>query len=189
MLWLYSVKQSRRCNGTTTHTQLRMNSGVSNETKSGRRSMCRNRDRSPKRVTPSIKPGTTCPISKRRFRSPDALSTSGTSRCSAEIATEAGRTRRDTTSGAGTQFSVFVVCNAAWLVIWIAAIFGLRSARPAAFFAAWFLAVAGMVNGLAHPLSAVATGGYFPGMGSSTLVAVVCGCLWYRLHQATAPRS
>ena len=69
----------------------------------------------------------------------------------------------------GMPLSVFVVFNLAWLGIWGASILGLRSARTAAFFAAWFLAIAGMVNGIAHSLLAVAAGGYFPGLVTSPL--------------------
>jgi hypothetical protein len=68
--------------------------------------------------------------------------------------------------------SVFVVFNLAWLGIWVASVPGLRSARPAAFFAAWFLAIAGMINGIAHPLMAVAAGAYSPGLVSSPLIGV-----------------
>ena len=84
--------------------------------------------------------------------------------------------------------SVFVIFNVVWLGIWAASIFGLRSARPAAFFAAWFLAIAGMINGIAHPLLGMAAGGYFPGLVSSTVIAVACVWLWHRLQAATAPR-
>lgn len=86
-------------------------------------------------------------------------------------------------------FSIFVIFNMAWLGIWAASIFGLQSARPAAFFAAWFLAVAGMVNGIAHPLLSLAAGRYFPGLVSSTMVAGSCIWLWLRLDAATRPHS
>ena len=39
--------------------------------------------------------------------------------------------------------------------------------------AAWFLAIAGMFNGIAHPLLALASGGYFPGLVSSPFIAVM----------------
>ena len=62
------------------------------------------------------------------------------------------------------SFTLFVGFNAIWLGIWVASVPGLKSARVVAFFAAWFLAIAGMMNGIAHPLLAVAEGGYFPGL-------------------------
>jgi hypothetical protein len=65
----------------------------------------------------------------------------------------------------------------------------LRSARPAAFFAAWFLAIAGMFNGIAHPFLALAAGRYFPGLVSSPVIAAASVWLWLRLRDATLPSS
>jgi hypothetical protein len=89
----------------------------------------------------------------------------------------------------GMSFSFFVVFNLAWLGIWFASIPGLRSARPAAFFAAWFLAIAGMANGVAHPLLAIAAREYFPGLLSSPFIAAASIWLWLRLRGATAERA
>jgi hypothetical protein len=85
----------------------------------------------------------------------------------------------------GMPLSLFVVFNLEWLGIWVASVPGPRSARAAAFFAAWFLAIAGMVNGIAHPLLAIADGGYFPGLVSSPFIAVAGVWLWLRLRGAT----
>lgn len=85
-------------------------------------------------------------------------------------------------------FFGFVVFNIACLVMWVASIPGLRSARSAAFFAAWFLALAGMLNGLAHPMLALAGGGYFPGLVSSPFIALAAAWLWLRLWTATQLR-
>jgi hypothetical protein len=82
-------------------------------------------------------------------------------------------------------FSVFLLFNMGWLAIWAASVPHLRSGRPAAFFAAWFLAIAGVFNGIAHPLLAVAAGGYFPGLVSSPVIGVAGALVWIRLHQAT----
>ncbi|MDH3216848.1 MAG: HXXEE domain-containing protein [Candidatus Krumholzibacteria bacterium] len=87
----------------------------------------------------------------------------------------------------GIPLSVFVVLNLMWLGIWVASVPGLRSARVGAFFAAWFLAIAGMFNGIAHPLLAIAAGGYFPGLVSSPLIGVAGVWLWLRLRSATRP--
>lgn len=57
-----------------------------------------------------------------------------------------------------------------WLGIWVLSVPGLRSARAFAFFAAWFLAIAGMVNGIVHPLLAIFVGVYFPGLVSSPFI-------------------
>ena len=86
-------------------------------------------------------------------------------------------------------FSFFILFNLAWLVIWVASIPGLRSSRTAAFFAAWFLAIAGIFNGVAHPLLAVAAEGYFPGLVSSPLIGAASVWLWLRLSKATQPRG
>jgi hypothetical protein len=79
----------------------------------------------------------------------------------------------------------FVAFNLTWIAIWIASIPLLRSARKPAFFAAWFLAIAGMLNGIAHPVMALASGGYFPGLVSSPFIGLVSIYLWRRLKGAT----
>ena len=81
--------------------------------------------------------------------------------------------------------SFFIVFNLTWLGVWVASVAGLRSARTAAFFAAWFLAIAGMVNGIAHPLLAVASDGYFPGLITSPVIGGASVWLWLRLRAAT----
>ena len=85
------------------------------------------------------------------------------------------------------SFAVFAIFNIVWIAIWIASIPGLRSARLVAFFAAWFLAIAGILNGIGHPLMAVAAGGYFPGLVSSPFVGLACIWLWLNLRAATRP--
>ena len=87
----------------------------------------------------------------------------------------------------GIPLSVFVVFNLTWLGIWVASVPGLRSARSDAFFAAWFLAIAGMLNGIGHPLFAVASGGYFPGLVSSPFIGAASVWVWLRLRRATRP--
>ena len=85
--------------------------------------------------------------------------------------------------------SFFLTFNLAWLAIWIVSVPGLRAARSAAFFAAWFLAIAGMINAAAHPLLAAAAGGYFPGLVSSPLIGAAAAWLWLRLREAAPPRA
>jgi hypothetical protein len=80
----------------------------------------------------------------------------------------------------------FVVFNVTWLVIWFVSVPGVRSAHAFAFFVAWFLAIAGMVNGIAHPLLSVAAGGYFPGLFTSPVICSAAYWLWKRLRAATA---
>ncbi len=76
-----------------------------------------------------------------------------------------------------------------WLGIWVVSIPGLRSGRGVALFAAWFLAIAGMANGIAHPLLAVAAGRYFPGLLSSPVIGLASLWLWLQLRRATRTRS
>ena len=82
--------------------------------------------------------------------------------------------------------SFFLVFNVAWLVIWVASLPAIRRGHPVGFFAAWFLAIAGMLNGVLHPALAVGAGGYFPGLISSPVIAAASVWLWIRLHGATA---
>jgi hypothetical protein len=86
-------------------------------------------------------------------------------------------------------FSVFALFNLFWLGIWVASIAGLRSSRTWAFFAAWFLSIAGIINGFAHPLLALVDGEYFPGLWSSPVIFGVSVWLWLRLRRATLPRD
>ena len=79
----------------------------------------------------------------------------------------------------------FVVFNVSWLAIWIVSVPGLKSGRRAAYLAAWFLAIAGIINGVAHPLLALAAGGYFPGLISSPFIGVTGLWLCRRLRAAT----
>lgn len=90
----------------------------------------------------------------------------------------------------GMPFSLFVAFNLAWLGIWIVSVPGLRRGGAFPFFAAWFLAIAGMFNGIAHPLLAVAAGGeYFPGLLTSPLIAAAGVLLWIRLWRASVAHT
>jgi hypothetical protein len=81
----------------------------------------------------------------------------------------------------------FVSFNLVWLVLWAFSCRTIASgSRPAAF-GLWFLSLAGLVNGVAHPLLAAATGGYFPGLFTSPLVGLAGVQLLRRLVRATAP--
>ena len=82
--------------------------------------------------------------------------------------------------------SFFVPFNLAWIAIWIVSIPFLLPGRRIAFFAAWFLALAGMLNGIAHPMMALVSGGYFPGLVTSPFIGVAGVLLWQRLRKATA---
>ncbi|NNL55263.1 MAG: HXXEE domain-containing protein [Woeseia sp.] len=84
--------------------------------------------------------------------------------------------------------SFFVFFNLAWITIWIVSPPFLRHGRRSAFFAAWFLAIAGMLNGVAHPMMAIISGGYFPGLITSPFIGIAAVFLWRRLREATSER-
>lgn len=86
-------------------------------------------------------------------------------------------------------FAAFMIFNLTWLGVWIVSVPGLRSGRAPALFAAWFLAIAGTLNGVAHPLMAVAAGGYFPGLVTSPFIGMAGVVLWMRLRRATIRES
>ena len=81
--------------------------------------------------------------------------------------------------------SVFVTFNAVLIGVWLASVPGIRRGQSLAFPASWFLALAGMLNGVAHPLLAVIVGGYFPGLLSSPFIAAAAVWLWITLQRAT----
>lgn len=81
--------------------------------------------------------------------------------------------------------AAFVTFNVLMLGIWLVSVRALRQSRPAAFLAAWFLALAGILNLVAHPLLAVVASGYFPGLASSPFVGVAAIHLWRKLRDAT----
>ena len=82
--------------------------------------------------------------------------------------------------------SFFVSFNLVWIAIWVISIPFLRLGRKPALFAAWFLAIAGALNGVAHPMMAIASGGYFPGLFTSPIIGVAGVILWQRLKKATS---
>ena len=81
--------------------------------------------------------------------------------------------------------SIFVAFNLVWLIIWMASVPGLSDGRRGAFFAAWFLAIAGILNGIAHPLLALASNGYFPGLVTSPFIGAAGVWLCLSLRRAT----
>jgi hypothetical protein len=66
----------------------------------------------------------------------------------------------------------FVPFNLFWLAAWVLSCRGLAAGRQPALAALWFLGIAGLVNGVAHPLLSLRSGGYFPGLIMSPLVCV-----------------
>ena len=76
----------------------------------------------------------------------------------------------------------FVPFNLAWIAIWALSAAGFSKGMRAALFPLWFLGVAMLANGAIHPLLAVGSGGYFPGLISSPLTGwlgiLLCRRLW-----------
>jgi hypothetical protein len=79
----------------------------------------------------------------------------------------------------------FVWFNLAWIVVWVLAAFGLRIGLVAALVPVWFLALALLLNGVAHPLMALREGAYFPGLYTSPLVGVIGVLLLRGLRRLT----
>jgi len=79
----------------------------------------------------------------------------------------------------------FVTFNVSWIAIWVVSVLALREGARAALFPAWFLALALVANGIAHPILSVAARGYFPGLVTSPLVGVVGVMLVARLLAVT----
>jgi hypothetical protein len=82
-------------------------------------------------------------------------------------------------------FTFYVLFNLIWIGIWIFSIFGLRSGHVFAYFAAWFLSISGILNGIIHPLLSIAAGEYFSGTVSSPFVGIASIVLWFKLKRAT----
>jgi hypothetical protein len=85
--------------------------------------------------------------------------------------------------------SFFLSFNLLWIVLWGVSIPALGARWRAALFPLWFLAIASLANGLAHPLLTAATRSYFPGLLTSPLVLVAGFLLVRRLSTATDPRA
>ena len=79
----------------------------------------------------------------------------------------------------------FVTFNLVWLAIWCLSAWGLVARCRAALFPLWFLAIGSIANGVVHPLFAILTGGYFPGLVTSPFVGVVGVFLIRRLLLVT----
>ncbi|HVT43658.1 MAG TPA: hypothetical protein VMT00_04640 [Thermoanaerobaculia bacterium] len=62
---------------------------------------------------------------------------------------------------------------------------GIRAGAVVALFPLWFLALAMLLNGLAHPILAVRTSGYFPGLLTAPLAFIMGFVLLRELIQIT----
>ena len=80
----------------------------------------------------------------------------------------------------------FVYFNLFWIVVWSASVVTLPMYPRVAIFPVWFLGIACLANGLAHPALSVVRGGYFPGLVTSPLVGIAGVWLLRRLAFLTA---
>lgn len=85
--------------------------------------------------------------------------------------------------------SFFVGFNLAWVAVWALSCWGLAVRRHAALFPLWFLGLAALANGVAHPVLSVRGGAYFPGVLTAPFVGIAGLILVRRLVQLTAARG
>jgi hypothetical protein len=83
----------------------------------------------------------------------------------------------------------FVTFNVAAMVVWTISALGLRANYRAAYFPAWFFAIAAILNGITHPVLAIASRGYFPGLLTSLPLGIAGIVLWVRLQNLTSFRE
>jgi hypothetical protein len=79
----------------------------------------------------------------------------------------------------------FVTFNLFWLAVWGLSLLGVATGLRVWSFPLWFLAIAGMANGITHPALAIRAGGYFPGLVTSPFLGAAALLLWRRLMRAT----
>lgn len=85
------------------------------------------------------------------------------------------------------SLGLWVSFNVVWIAIWCLSLVGLSTRWRPALFPVWFLALACAVNGVAHPLLALAAGGYFPGLWTSPIAGIMGAVLLPRLARFTDP--
>jgi hypothetical protein len=83
----------------------------------------------------------------------------------------------------------FVTFNLVWLSVWILSAIDLERGYRYALFPVWFFSIAAMMNGIAHPMLAIAARGYFPGLLTSPVLGVLGLLLWLRLVGLTRNRN
>ena len=82
----------------------------------------------------------------------------------------------------------FIAFNVGWLIVWLLSACLIPRGGRATWVAAWFLALAAMLNAIAHPLLAFSAGGYFPGLWTSPFLGAAGYWLWRLLRDATGAR-
>ena len=84
------------------------------------------------------------------------------------------------------SIELWATFNLVWIAIWVLAVFGVLRGLRVALFPIWFLTVASVANCVAHPLLALAAGGYFPGLWTSPITGVSGVALLRSLANSTA---
>lgn len=67
----------------------------------------------------------------------------------------------------------FVTLNVTFIALWVIAAIGVQKQIQAAYFLVWFLTLGGIMNVVGHPLLALITQGYFPGLITAPVVGGV----------------
>jgi len=83
------------------------------------------------------------------------------------------------------SLTFFVAFNLFWIAFWLVSVFGIYQNIKAAFFPLWFFILACLLNLLVHPLLALATLGYFPGLYTAPFIGVIGVMLFKVLHNIT----
>jgi hypothetical protein len=71
----------------------------------------------------------------------------------------------------------FIVFNVAWLGVWLISLPAAARGNRIAQWPLWFLAIALVLNGIAHPVLAVLARGYFPGLVTSVAAFLAGGVM------------
>lgn len=80
----------------------------------------------------------------------------------------------------------FIVFNVAWLAVWLISVPAAARGSRLAQWTLWFLALALLLNGIAHPVLAVLARGYFPGLATSVAAFLAGGVMLKWLVEVTA---
>lgn len=79
----------------------------------------------------------------------------------------------------------FLSFNLAWLLVWSAALVGVKRGWRIAEWPVWFLALALVANGVAHPLLALVGRRYFPGLVTAPLAGIAGLVLLRELNRSS----
>jgi hypothetical protein len=81
----------------------------------------------------------------------------------------------------------FMALNLAFIALWLLAAIGLRRCTTPSLFLIWFFTLAAIGNAVFHPLIALVTSGYFPGLITAPFLGIAGIVLLRHLLRLTAP--